>query len=293
MLQNISAAGLIIPQPVFEYISSIGNSVIPGGERITWTLPTAAVPQGPIQIEDGEYVESGSFGQPTAANHNVYETYCSPLVSSSYIRASAEGQGANADTYWEPFCPEWIPEEQRVNENLLGWWQIEKVHQQAKQELANCNDVYNDNSILGRISYSAYVMNHTNDVMNGMKDRYAMKNCVFSLKKNSFSFVNKVYIGEMSSAFRLTDEYCDLFSPYSFGVDNANKSAFFGLKRQRTEDAPGCCITVDGDQPEGWTDTRNTNWQCVAPCIEIARPVRLAKNENEINLRRRIEYMIR
>lgn len=78
--QDLLPEDLCMPDNLYHYMTTIGNTTTSGGEEVRFDLPDAAVPQGPV---DG--AQSGSFGELTALNHNVYECYISPLVTSNRV----------------------------------------------------------------------------------------------------------------------------------------------------------------------------------------------------------------
>lgn len=123
-LTAIRANEMIIPKPVFEYINSIGTALTPTGDKVFHNLPTQAIPQGPVGP-----CTSGTFGQITAANHNVYEAYWSPYVTSQYIQATIQFNVQGGNNNWDPFPAAWMPENGVVNENLLGWRPTNVMHQ--------------------------------------------------------------------------------------------------------------------------------------------------------------------
>lgn len=273
ILQTILAKGYVIPEPIYDYIVNLGNMMTPNGERITWNLPTAAIPRGVQTIRVGEeelaydmYVESGSFGPPTAANHNVYECYISPFVTQQYITATIEGQGPNDPAEWQVFPDAWTADIPHVTAtpNLLGYWPIEKIHREGVNELNQCIFT-NDDTILGRLAFSFQVMNTTDRVLRSMDDKLKLKPCDFKTEENSSIFNFKHSVTEIDSTQRLVDFTAEIESPFSFGADSANKTNFFGTKRLRNDDSPGVCLLSDGDVPADWLESRNNNFELTAP----------------------------
>lgn len=98
-LDSIQAKDILIPKPLFDYISSIRKTVTPTGETIRVNLPRIVIPQGPIAAHlPVAACEAGSFGQPTADSHNAYECYWSPLITKQLIDdiIRANGPARNA-----------------------------------------------------------------------------------------------------------------------------------------------------------------------------------------------------
>jgi len=54
----------------------------------------------------------------------------------------------------------------------------------------------------------------------------------------------------------------ELFSPVHLCPKNSAKALVFGMRLERTAEAPGPCCLVDNVQPSGWNETRNDNFSC-------------------------------
>lgn len=263
--ESIRLQELLLPNVIFEYITMICNALTPSGEVIAWNLPSAAVPQGPIVVADETagtelVVQSGSFGQPTAENHNVYECYASTFVSQMYIIQTIERQPQELDNDWNPFPENWLPKNVRMTENLLGYYAVEPTHREGIGLLEQCKFV-NDSTLLGRISYSPEVTAITTNVLDTLKEKVNVVKCKFSEKDNSHSFIIKEFTDELNDLVCLSSRNVDLFSPYAFGSENANKAALMGVKRLRTEIAPGFCVVEADEEPiDGWLPHINDNY---------------------------------
>lgn len=59
-----------------------------GGDEVKFKLPGITIPQA----ADGD-IPAGSFGAITPENHNVYECYISPLVTSNRVLYSRRNAG--------------------------------------------------------------------------------------------------------------------------------------------------------------------------------------------------------
>lgn len=79
---------LCVPDNLYHYMTSVGNTTTVGGEEVKFNLPDAAVPQPADDV-----IPSGSFGALTPENHNVYECYISPLVTANRVLNSRRHQG--------------------------------------------------------------------------------------------------------------------------------------------------------------------------------------------------------
>ncbi|CAB3232046.1 unnamed protein product [Arctia plantaginis] len=105
----------VIPQAIVDYISHVACVITQDEKEVRINLPPAAIPQGPIHLKNIEQ-PSGSFGQINPANHNLYECYVSPLVTSNRVLAPMQNQSD-----YLPLPDAFIPGQLLPNRNLLGY----------------------------------------------------------------------------------------------------------------------------------------------------------------------------
>ncbi|KAL6956603.1 hypothetical protein U1Q18_051697 [Sarracenia purpurea var. burkii] len=108
---------IILPAPIFEYISMINNATTSNGERVLVSLPAAAAPQGPVAE-----ATSGSFGASGVNNHNAYECYFSPAITRGLIEATRDD---NAEWYPLP-GPNLV-----LTRNCLGYRARERLNNEG------------------------------------------------------------------------------------------------------------------------------------------------------------------
>lgn len=283
-LGAIRAHEALMPEPLYNFILSLDNATTSTNDKIRFNYPEVAIPQGPIDIPadpeadenaDPVRVEAGSFGPPTAENHNVYECYYSPLVTKEFVAATIRNR--DRDAYWNPFPQEWLPRGSRVNENLLGWWPTERLHADSYRVLLNC-EFDNSDTITGRLRHCEYAFGQVHDCLKELGDKIVLVEASFDVlqhRENAAAFVYKRTSDEgVDYTTRLSDIPADLLSPYSFGSTVAGRAHYHGLKRERSVFKPGVFLTVrDGQNrqvpPEGWIATRNANFSMANPFLPV------------------------
>lgn len=129
---------LIIPAPIAEYFSCIGNTITPKGECVRLNLPEVAVPRHE-QTADGAVpaLPTGSFGPVIAANHNVYECYVSPLVTANLIAVNIAQNIAGVFADRAPLPAGAFPAGAIPNQNLLGYRDVERLSPEGLEVLDN------------------------------------------------------------------------------------------------------------------------------------------------------------
>lgn len=87
--QDLLPEDFLMPDNLYHYLDSIGNTVTVGGEEIKFNLPDVAIPQ-----VGNANVPAGSFDPVTAEGHNVYECCISPLVTANRVLNTRTPAGA-------------------------------------------------------------------------------------------------------------------------------------------------------------------------------------------------------
>uniref|UniRef100_A0A1B0FG57 Uncharacterized protein n=1 Tax=Glossina morsitans morsitans TaxID=37546 RepID=A0A1B0FG57_GLOMM len=256
-LAAISAEEYNIPIPIFEYICGFSPTITPTGDKVYWNLPSVAIPKAE-EVHNNRTFRSGSFGPITAENHNVYECYISPYITSQYVIDTASHPPNSRRYEWAPLLAGWFPANGVPNENLLGYQPIQRLHPDA---IRKCNECTFDDgdSITGRLCHSAYAMNLTSGVLGTLPTIKCTK-ALFKPKDNAASFVYKERINEEYPAAILWDEPATLKSPFAFSSSTANRANYSAYKRKRDETAIGAFYLVAGEPPDNWDDSRNHNF---------------------------------
>lgn len=116
-----------VPEPIEGYINSITKHETLAGDVVYVNIPTAAIP-----LRNAVNAHAGSFGRVTAVNHNLYECYVAPIIAMRYIIATRE-----RNFNWEPLPAGLRPDNAVPTRNLIGYYPVEQIHQDAMVKIAN------------------------------------------------------------------------------------------------------------------------------------------------------------
>ena len=144
--QDILPSSLCIPDNIYHYIIYIGNTTTASGDDVRANIPL--LPLGPVPAEQGppalDYIPSGSFGRITAANHNAYECYISPIVTANRVLATRAQQRA-----WQPLPRGAYPNGGVPTLNLLGYGAIDDLSPEGRTRIKGF-DFPDDDTLVGR-----------------------------------------------------------------------------------------------------------------------------------------------
>uniref|UniRef100_T1I9I7 Uncharacterized protein n=1 Tax=Rhodnius prolixus TaxID=13249 RepID=T1I9I7_RHOPR len=160
---------LYVPDVIRDALSGLATIVTSTGDKVYTNLPTAAIPQGYVSALQPEgdvaaidALDSGSFGIPTAENHNAYEAYLSPYITKRYMDAVVAASGAGGvPGPWAPFTPNQIPVGSAPTENLLGYFPTQRIHAESVAILSRYRFelcTADDDNIMGRLCHSPELM---------------------------------------------------------------------------------------------------------------------------------------
>ena len=113
---------LHLPAPIAEFCKLVTDAVTPQGDVVRLNVPDSGILQINQEAGDGRpEILAGTFGQLQPANHNSYECYMSPYVTSQLVIATVEQNQNNQFGPWTPIPANLIPAGAVPNENLLGY----------------------------------------------------------------------------------------------------------------------------------------------------------------------------
>ncbi|CAB3232825.1 unnamed protein product [Arctia plantaginis] len=259
-----------IPQPIVDYLSHVSSCITQDGKEIVMNLPEIAVPQGPVFQDGVEIAPSGSFGAINAQNHNVYEAYICPLVTSNRVIASAIN-----DPEYQPLPDGLVHGNLVPNRNLLGFDLIDAQNNGAHSRLAGI--VFpNDDTIEGRFRYSPLLQTRVYTVLAEMKDRFKMVEIKREQNPTGLNIIPKIpkkitaanltfveSVGPVNDAqIPLYERTVNIHSSGAQGSAIANQANVECLHRRRIPaNARGLCFTtLQGNAPGGWVATCNSNF---------------------------------
>lgn len=277
----------VLPQSIVDYISHVAPVITQDGKEVRINLPPTAIPQGPIRI-DAVDQPSGSFGQLVANNHNTYECYISPLVTSRRVQASLNNQ---AD--YQPLPDALIPGNLVPNRNLLGFEPIDIQNAGATSRLQGIQ-FPDDDTLEGRYKVVSILQERVYTVLAEMKDRFKMVEFRRNHNEKGLNVVDKIQhkITSVNLLFveasgPLNDAANPLYTRnvavHSFGAQgslSANQANIECFHRRRINAgqhmARGfCCTTPAGQGPGGWNATLNANFNMeglYAPVVHADYP---------------------
>lgn len=251
-----------VPKILHDVLKRLTTTMRHTTDKLMLNVPVVAYPQGPIQIEndDGDIdIPSGSFGVIDVQNHNVYECYIAPLVTARYIQATL-----NRDVGWQPLPDKLIPDGLIPTPNLLGFYPIEHLHQESQTIVQNCIPFENNATFAGRLCFNANLFAHINSQLLNLSEEIKIVKIEGSVLQKQQSQVNLIfneYQQYLPVTQRLVNYQPTLLAEGAFSSAQAHEALIFGLRRRRTEVAPGSCLsTMDGDEPPNWAETRNHNF---------------------------------
>lgn len=271
---NLIPEDMYIPAPIAEYYKLIANTVTPQGDLVKTNIPDSGIPQPYVPPEEGVVEQdAGSFGPCTAANHNSYECYVSPLVTSRLVMETAL-QNANRNyVAWQPLPDGLMPANGTPTQNLLGYRpNVERLNAEGLQCLL---DVAFPNGVdmQSRLRWCPELTARVSGALRSLETRYKMVKGRPSHGTNT-SMLGWISIPNIDGAIiqqngdRLATITGPVNSSVTLGSSQCNIVGLFGLRRQRTASARGLCyITAAGAALPGWTVTINANFEMDAPYV--------------------------
>lgn len=261
----ISADTLWIPSPFLNYINGIGSNLLQNGDRVYLNLPVGGTPQGTFQLGD-VVIPSGTFGACNVEQHNAYECYVSPYVTSNLIIRTREAFGHQDQLgAWMPLPLDLVPLGARATPNLLGYELPESIRGETMNILQRFNFA-NEDSMPGRLRFSAELMQHVSGLLHERSDRFKMiRGVPIDSPINPAAFISSRVNVPVLSTDRLASKHGSLDSCEASGASSSNMASYFGYRRIRTELAPGYCMVAEAGNIAGWNATINNNYNMVNP----------------------------
>lgn len=266
--QDMLPEDLIIPDNLFHYMASIGNTTTVNGEEIKFNLPDIAVPQAQDVARN---IPAGSFGDVNAQTHNVYECYISPLVTSNRVLNSRRGNNPPID----PLPAALTPAGSVPTDNLLGWGPPDILPPEARPRIEGFEFPDGD-SEAARLRLCPELMSRVNTVLFELRHRFKMRDIGrespsvrhYIKPKPIPGNVQFVRVPEaVPDVQRLSSKQCQIRCCSAFGSSTAGYNNVSCIHRERTNNARGACYVVNGALPAGWNVTINSNFAMAAPFL--------------------------
>lgn len=254
----ISADRMWVPVPFQEYLNGIGPSLTASGDKVYLNLPTQGVPRLAVDIND-VHVTSGSFGTCNAENHNAYEDYVSPLVTSNLVIRTLAASVDHNYNAWDPI-PGLSPAEGVATPNLLGYELPERIRSETANILQRFR--FADSATMaGRLRHSPELMEHVSSILLGRSDKFNVTRGISADPGvNTAAFIVSEVQIDLASTEPLAVRHGTLSDHEQFSASSANMATLFTYKRRRNNDAPGHCFLAGNAVIDGWDATINSNF---------------------------------
>lgn len=269
---NLVSQDMIIPNQIKEYLSLITTTTTPQGDIVKVNVPDSCIPK-PRSEAAGNIpaLPAGGFGICGADNHNAYECYVSPLVTSRYVEATIAQNTAKRFGAWQPLPDAMMPVGAIPTQNLLGYRpNVEKLNAEGLQAISN--PAFPDGpGMAARLKWSSLLLFRVNGTLKKMAERYKMFVGRPTSGPNSagVGWIRVDMVGDRShgqTSARLSAICAPVHSSIALGSAQCNIVQLMGLKRERTHDAPGLCyVTPNHGALPGWCATINRNFEMIEP----------------------------
>jgi hypothetical protein len=265
---NLIPEDMAIPGPIDEYLKLLTNSSTPQGDVVRLNVPDGGIPQEPIPAQDGRArIPSGSFGVIGADNHNSYECYVSPLVTSRLVEATIAQNSAHQYVPWQPLPPGCFPAGAIPTRNLLGYRpNVERLNQEGLQALVDAT--FADGATMaGRLRWSPELVARVSGTLKRLDGKYR---CVIGRPRHG---TNSAALGwtvvdavPTPTEDRLVSVNSPVYCSVALGQAQCNIAGMMALKRERTVTAMGLSyVSAARAAIAGWADTINANFLMRAP----------------------------
>jgi len=281
---NLIPDDLVTPGPIAEFMKLVANTTTPQGDLVKVNIPEIGIPQGSVND-----IPSGSFGMVGEADHNKYECYVSPYVTSRLVEETIRQNDERRFTPWNPLPQGAYPEGCVPNTNLLGYRLVERLNPEGMQAIANI--VFpNSDDMSGRLRWSPELVGRVSAHLKKLDTRYKMHvgKPVHGTNSAAVGWT-EVQVAGVNNLQHNTNRISTINGPVrssiALGSSQCNIVGIAGLKRKRTALARGLCYTrANGNAPEGWNAHINDNFTMVGeftPLIGSDLPaLRIARHEN-------------
>lgn len=258
----VGADKMWVPVPFLEYLNGIGPALTASGDRVYMNLPEQGVPRLALNVNN-VHVPSGSFGTCNAENHNAYEEYVSPLVTSNLVTKTRDAFLDHQYGPWNPL-PGLSPPDSNATPNLLGYALAEHIRGETFNILQRFR--FTDNATMaGRLRHSAELMEHVSSVLQSRSDKFNFRRGIpAEAGVNPAAFIISEVQNDVPSTEPLALNHGTLTNHEQFSESAANMSTYFTYKRRRSADAVGACyVGANNALLVGWDATRNSNLDMV------------------------------
>lgn len=151
---NLVPEDMVIPAPIADYYKMVANTTTPQGDLVKINIPDIGVPRGSIDAVPGEgarqeqpRIPSASFGRVNAQDHNKYECYVSPYITSQLVLETRRQNTERRFQAWNPLPDGAFPAAAVPNTSLLGFRpQVERLNPEGLQAISDFEFPDNDDN---------------------------------------------------------------------------------------------------------------------------------------------------
>ncbi|KZC13934.1 hypothetical protein WN55_06260 [Dufourea novaeangliae] len=226
-----------IPQPIGEYFSLITATTTQAGDHVRANVPDSVIP---LRGDN-----AGTFGPVDAEIHIKYECYVCPLTTRRRSEATLR-----ADRDWTPLPDELIPAGLEATPNFLGFGPIDNINPEGRTAMTGMSFPQQDTDNLeARLQYFRELMTRVDHTLQILSGKYKVSN----------SLVAKKHVPELLGFIEVTSEVPPMdelsavnrviLSSNAGGASLGNMTYINGLKRRRSEAAPGFALRGYRDDP--------------------------------------------
>jgi hypothetical protein len=253
---------VIMPEALATFIEGCANTSTPSGDEVRFNLPAAGIPQLPIPADAAAgtpQIGAGSFGVVDANTHNAYEAYVAPIVTAGLVQATIAFNGRPpAPQPWQPLPRGAYPDDAIPNRNMLGWREPEHLNPEALNAINGIH--FATHGMAGRLCHSSELLLRVTGILKEKEKEHKMRTGWPGGKPRSPD-LSYVVTDVLEAGGELSRAMVSIESPFQMTAPAVARQFLTANRRRRTLDAPGCCYTLDGINPQGWVATRNANFE--------------------------------
>lgn len=247
----------ILPSPIHEYITQIGNTITADGESVLINIPDATLPRGePNAVINNQF--SGSFGLMADDTASAYTTQWSPNVSQGYFHGCVQFQPGNAVAW----LPDILPEGWEANANLLGYRPLEAIAPAAMAVVAQFAFKEGEGT-RGRLCHSVELMETFYTQMLRMKPFYPTVQGwpVPKVIAQNVGFVESTIAPQAGQS--IYSPNADLYGNCQLGTSGVGRLELLCQRRRRSRNNAGSPVVAPAGAIFNFVAHRNDNFEMI------------------------------
>lgn len=256
----LSADTVQVPEEIWFWLKGLGQWK--DKEGLVW-IPNFPYVMAPRAARAG-ISTGGDFGTPNVARHNVYENHIAPYTTRAYVTAMLADVPVNNVINYAPLPQPLTPAQMQPTANFLGFFaNNRRLHPECLAFYEHYDNHWAQ-GIGARLGYNSYLWAKMNTALVMMKDKMKMRIGLPPTNAGSQSIYGTIFYNGPSPILRIengTIESTSEMDPQSLAIAVVNT-----YRRRRDEERPGTCyVAANGDIPNGWIDTINSEYELLDP----------------------------